>query len=503
MPGRSIPFDIVKRCVYTLGVFALASACASLTVKAVELPDPCQEPDRPRLSDLYEGQVDYLLRAYYPVNYLDDERKLFLLSRFDDIQQRNSDVLTERFNALQPFEQECLNQVFKDQGALDGRLLTLQDFDADGVLDFRINYTGEFVENDSDADGDGLDNVVDVFPFDSVKASVSDVDDDGIADHLDWSNEAIYTVDQTTRNIQRRLYKDFGVLLVEGNQAFDPAAVKVIEDVMYQTLDASRSVFRDKSVIKYIFSAKQAYIGNDYVIYGEVPAGLQRMYLYEAMFDTLNSEETRIAAYLTMLHEAVHGLQYAMDFPDNLPSLLAKNVHEVAPNFIAELNALNWQIDMDVPAEPTGLVYTGFTYNEVEQTAFEQIYAQGDLAIRISDLEKLYYSDEALDVRYGVINAYSLENIWEWHAEYVTASVLDRIYKAAEQMLSASEFDAIHACVEAKLLALYTEDYTYKLERADPAIMATLESLYPIADDKLRYLATEYVIEPFTDCGRA
>ena len=500
MTGRSMLVDIMKWCVCALGLFGVASGCTSLTAKAVEIADPCQEPDRPRSSDLYEGQIDYLLRTYYPVNYLDDVRKQFLLSRFDDIQQRDLDVLTERFNTLQSFEKECLNQVFKDQGALDGRLLTLQDFDADGVLDFRINYTGEFVENDSDADGDGIDNVVDVFPFDSEKVSVSDVDGDGIADHLDWSNTVIYTVDQVTQDAQRRLYKDFGILLVEGNQAFNPAAVKVIEDVMYQTLDASRSVFRDNAVIKYIFSAKQAYIGNDYVIYGEVPAGLRRMYLYEAMFDTLNDEQTRIAAFLTMLHEAVHGLQYAMDFPDNLPSLLARNVHEVAPKFIAELNSLNWQIDMDVPAEPTGLVYTGFTYNEVEQTAFEQIYGQGDLAIRISDLEKLYYSDEVPDARYGVVNAYSLENMWEWHAEYVTASVLDRIYKAAELMLSASEFEAIHACVEAKLLALYTEDYTYKLERADSTILATLETLYPITDDKLRYLATEYVVEPFTVC---
>ena len=485
----------------TLGVFICTHGFLNLTAHAVELSDPCQDPDRPRLSNLYEGQIDFLLRTYYPEKYLDDERKQILLSRFGDIQQRDSENLSERFKALQPFEQECLNEIFKDGGVLDGRLLTLQDNDVDGVPDFRINYTGEFVENDTDADDDGIDNVVDVFPFDGEKFNVMDVDKDGIADHLDWSNSSLYSVDQEAKELQKRLFREFGVLLVEGNQAFDPAAGKIIEDVMYKTLDGNRSDFRDKSAIKYIFSAKQAYINNDFTILGEVPAGLQRMYLYQAMFDMLGENETRIAAYLTMLHEAVHGLQYAMDFPENLPSLLTRNVHEVAPNFIAELNSLHWRIDMNVPSETTNLIYSGFTYNEVERTAFEQIYGQGELAIRLSDLKKQYESGELPDARYGVFNGYSLENMWEWHAEYVTASVLDRIYKAAEKMLSGEEFDAIHACVEAKLLALYGEGYTYELERADPAILRTLASIYPIADENLDYLATEYVIEPFAACA--
>ena len=307
----------------TLGVFICAHGFLNLTAHAVELSDPCQDPDRPRLSNLYEGQIDFLLRTYYPEKYLDDERKQILLSRFGDIQQRDSENLSERFKALQPFEQECLNEIFKDGGVLDGRLLTLQDNDVDGVPDFRINYTGEFFENDTDADDDGIDNVVDVFPFDGEKFNVMDVDKDGIADHLDWSNSSLYSVD----------------------------------------------------------------------------------------------------------------------------------------------------------------------------------YGQGELAIRLSDLKKQYESGELPDARYGVFNGYSLENMWEWHAEYVTASVLDRIYKAAEKMLSGEEFDAIHACVEAKLLALYGEGYTYELERADPAILRTLASIYPIADENLDYLATEYVIEPFAACA--
>ena len=156
---------------------------------------------------------------------------------------------------------------------------------------------------------------------------------------------------------------------------------------------------------------------------------------------------------------------------------------------------------MNVPSETTELVYSGFTYNEVERTAFEQIYGQGELAIRLSDLKKQYESGMLPDARYGIFNVYSLDNIWEWHAEYVTASVLDRIYKAAEKMLSGEKFDAIYTCAQEELLAEYGEGYTYELERANPAILRTLASIYPITDENLDYLATEYVIEPFTACA--
>ena len=501
MTGKFKIFRDLRLYAIALGVFVCVHVYSTSTSQALELPDPCQDPARPRLSSLYEGQINYLLRAYYPEKYLDDERKQILISRYGDIQKRDSDLLSERFQALQPFEQECLNGIFKDNGVLDGRLLTLQDNDVDGIPDFRINYAGEFIENDTDADDDGVDNVVDVYPFDGEKFNVMDADKDGIADHLDWSNTSLYSVDRETKDLQNRLFNEFGVLLVEGNQAFEPAAGKIIEDVMYKTLDGNRSDFRDKSAIKYIFSAKQAYINNDFPILGEVPAGLQRMYLYQAMFDMLGENETRIAAYLVMLHEAVHGLQYAMDFPVNLPSLLTRNVHEVAPNFIAEMNTLHWRIDMNVPSETTELVYYGFAYNEVERTAFEQIYGQGELAIRLSDLKKQYESGMLPDARYGIFNVYSLDNIWEWHAEYVTASVLDRIYKAAEKMLSGEKFDAIYTCAQEELLAEYGEGYTYELERANPAILRTLASIYPITDENLDYLATEYVIEPFTACA--
>ncbi len=493
---------MLKRWIFSLfGALLALVGCASLTATAIELEDPCQDSSNSRPMDLFDGQIDFLLRSYYPVNYLDDDRQRWLLSRFSEIQDRDSGLLTNRFNALASFEQECLNAVYKSEGSLDGRKLALQDYDADGVPDYRINFNGEFIENDSDVDSDGVDNVLDVQPFNAEATEVLDTDGDGIADHLDWSNTSLYTVDQQAQLGQQRLNDELGVLLVEGNQPFDPAAVKVVEDVMFKTFGSRRDVFREKAAIKYIFSARQPYIVSGSQYFGEVPAGLRRMYLYDMMFNTLDDEESVIAAYLTMVHEAVHGLQYAMDLPDNLPSLLARNVHEVAPNFVAELNNLHWQIDMNEPVKPTKVIYKGFTFNEVEHTAFAQIYGQGDLAIPISELEEMYYSDEEIDERYGVFNVYSLGNIWEWHAEYVTASVFDRIYKAAERALDADEYTAIRACAEAKLLKLYTEDYTYKLERAEPQIMAKLEALYPISDEDLDYLANTYIIEPFTSCA--
>lgn len=489
--------------VTSASVAIMLTACDPHEVPAGEsVADACSDPEYQRPQNLYEAQLDFMLRAYHPANYLDDTQRAQLLNSIAGIQDRDAQKLAEKWRALEPYEQDCLNRIYEDNHPLDGRLLALQDNDQDGIKDFRINYYGEFFENDTDADNDGIDNVLDITPFNADADSFDDQDQDGSADHLDWSNTELYDKSTETQVMQQRLHQDFGVLLVEGNHPFSPAMVRVIQDVLYRALDNKRSTFRAEAAIKYIFSTARPYIpAYESEYYGSVHTGTRRMYLFAAAFDTLDENQTRIATFLTLVHEFIHGLQFSMDYPENLQNHLQWNTDANIPNFVHALNSLGWSIDLTDMAESADRVYRGFMFNEASHVPFVQHYGEGDHRVSIGELENQYYSDAPPDERYGIINSYSLGNMWEWHAEYVTASVLQRMYKATHKLLGDAGYSAMLACVQDKLLALYGEDYTYRLDKARPDIMSSLESLFPINDDDLTYLAKKYIVKPFQGCS--
>jgi len=100
-------------------------------------------------------------------------------------------------------ESEALDYLDELYGRRDDlKALALRDSDSNGVPDFRASdYYGKFMEGDIDVDGDGVRNLYDAHPFDTVRGG-DDVDGDGIPDtgfadengnrlpdHIDWSIE--------------------------------------------------------------------------------------------------------------------------------------------------------------------------------------------------------------------------------------------------------------------------------------------------------------------------
>ena len=456
--------------------------------------------DRPQ--DLHTAQIDFLLRAYYPVNYLVQRVRSTLLEDIALIQSRDADQLIYALENLEAHERHCLEQIFVENHSLDGRLLALQDADNDDIKDFRINYYGEFFENDSDADNDGIDNTFDTAPFDAQRNTVSDSDRDSLPDHLDWSNPALYTMSDHAQRIQQQLHQDFGLLLVEGNHSFTATMAEVVDDVMYRVFNSYRSHFKERDTLKYIISNKRPYIPADEAeFYGAVHTGTKRMYLFATTFDTLENEKTHIAALLTLVHELVHALQFDMDYPQNLSNHLQTTTENNVPEFIDTLNSLGWSIDPTRKAVATEKLYSGFMFNEASHVAFNQHFGRGDLRIDIGELAELDASDEALDRAYGVINAYSLTNIWEWHAEYVSASVLQRLLDTTRTLLDASRYAVVLQCLEQELESEYGQEDTYRLDHARPDIMDSLASDFPISSSDLEYLAKRYIIVPYSQCS--
>ncbi len=492
----------------------IAGSVLLFSYSSAQASDPCVGAyEHPRSETHLEQQMDFLKRSYYPnPHYLmgdaigDFQEKMLLLP------MAKEDVLREQWDKLLAHELECLNAIYPDSTGLNLKLIALQDYDDDGIPDYRINYYGEFIENDIDIDNDGIPNFLDANPWGIDASEAADSDADALADHIDWSNAELFENLLGLEKYQRALVDEFSIYMMEGNVEFTAPLAEVVYDTFNSVFYDQKNFFQEKQPLRAIVSTSGPYISegpND--SWGEVPAGTQKMYLYGPVIEALKNPQNALIGLLLVVHETVHGIQYALDAETDGENMLRFNQHSNAPNFAKHVNELGWCVDLNKKTDPDPFYYKSFVFNETEQTQFKQLYEYKGKPIELSTIAREYdalYETKDLDyndpdwvkllTKYNVINAYSLSNVWEWHAEYVTVSVLDRMYKKLKRMVSKKKYNTIMNLANEQIANEYG---AYDLQFADKKAMKKLAAQYPISQRKLEYLVNRYLIEPFCPDG--
>lgn len=485
-------FKYLLKLFLTFTMFGCSVSCAQTN------EDTCfvvESEDVDRRSE----QLKYLAHIFYPEAYLGTDTAQVFTQQILTLDDESRERAGNKYKNTAKREQELLDAMYPGEGNIDLRLLALSDRDSDGIPDYRINGNGEFFENDIDLDDDGILNAIDLEPFrHNPDVEAKDADEDGIADHLDWSNNDLYDKSDTAQSIQSSLFDQFGITLVESRLEFDPTAISVVNDTFTKVLASKEAIFKDSRALEFVVSTCSDSMFNNWGTWGEVPAGTQKMYLYEPLLADTKAEKNKLATFLVSVHEAIHTIQYALDFKDS-ENMLRYNLHRNSKNFVNEMNRLGWKLSTSKLKDMHPEYIKSYVDNETEETLFAEIKTHDGADIKLSDIRDVHYAadPEKAAVKYNIVHSYSLDNVWEWHAENVTVSVLDRMYRELPSLVGESRAKEVIDCVNESLGNGPFNPETYSLAVFDPDVSQELQAMYPISDSNLKYLAEEYIVNAF------
>ena len=458
--------------------------------------DQCMESGDYEKDSRQEYSAQSLGRVYHGGQITEGARAEILC--MTEQQWENAETRYLSFSVVSD-EYQLLKERYGDDNPLNKRLkvFALRDSDGDGILDYRIKKYGSFMKNDPDADNDGIDNLFDPRPLSADperdRISNNDDDNDGIPNHLDWSNKALFDKPVSRKLIKRqsKMFSKFGIVLITANGS---EFTQDIADMSWHGANALSNML-DPSKVKnptISITLEEKYGYQDLGVLAEVsPVNGQFVFYTDLMSD--DNKKNRIVNFLTFVHEYVHIIQNWMDQDANESILLKTNVHEKPESFISAMSNFGWEMSLDKKKElKDPKPVSGFVDHENEAFRVREVYrsakSTGDTELLLSSVKKqtcdqngipkgdwyrknmewdaegwwrpvdetweqekaiwkenyeFWYSsnmswDPANKVwqkvqktwkEQHIVSCYSLSGVREWHAEYIAATLLAIMYE--------------------------------------------------------------------------
>ena len=440
-------------------------------------------------------------------------------------------IYEEMLPQLAPHESKFLEDTLQND---ELRRLATKDTDNDGMPDYRIACNGKYIENDTDVDGDGVFNILELEPYDKNTINFEDDNQNEIPDHLDWMH-AYSDTDADIRDevsaIQKSLYDEFDVMLVERSAEFPLVFAEIIQDLVsivfknQFALDSSNaSEKRSLNALRFIVTERaSSRESGDEITSAEVHGQNASMVIYSdhmCIFDDDCVSKLRLIDFGTIAHEFVHSYQFSIDqdcqFPvhgdcDDTDFNELKRFNIVkAPEFHALINnsPFGWTVSNDLNTVET---YQFVMPHDDEISPTWNYLGQAPQLWK-SKLDSLWnshytndgdhdsdgYWDELKEIH--IVGEYSMLNPWEWQAEYMVAYLFlgmeDYLQKHWDNHFH-DDIDTAQDKFEHLVKDSWNHVFFYGNAKHNDPVLAWYRINFPLDDEEWQHLANTYLIPAY------
>lgn len=396
----------------------------------------------------------------------------------------------ERIRAAKPWEQSLLEELYPGDPEL--QVYATRDSDGDGLLDFRVSdYYGRFLEGDTDLDGDGIDNVLDSEPFIMTTGEQGNA---VLPPQVDWGQQG---KPAEMVRIQRELFDNHRILLVERSAEFTPTLARSVYDVVtrvYRDLFATKGTL---ATLRIISSEESSLLnpGDEAGVsdYAQVLPASQTLEIYRRGIDA-----PAVIQLGYLAHEIAHNIQFAYDYNAQRQNEIIRRNYFAATHFLELVAQYGWT---PVPVElAPETEFTLFRPHYVVLEPYEYRYLDEPVedweawltAIHDEVGVENYLGDERI-TELNILGDYSLSGPWEWYSDHVIAYLYIEMLDSLAAQCTPAERKALADAFQGETVS--REWPYFRFENARGAeILSHMRNEYPLDPADLGYLTEHYLL---------
>ena len=399
-----------------------------------------------------------------------------------------------RVRRARRWERRLLEQLYPDDVELWA--YAVRDTDGDGVLDFRVSdYYGRFLEGDTDLDGDGLDNVMDARPYVADESTPSA----GLPASADW---ALLGKPGDMAAIQRRLFEQHRILLVDRSAEFTPQLAQSIQDVVTRVYAGVFEEGGALATLRIVAAEESSLLDPEdeagAADFAQVLPATQTLEIYRRGVDAAPIIQLGFLA-----HEIGHNIQFSLDYDRQRQDEIARRNYFAAPHFFELVEPYGWSIVETRPDKRSA--FELFRPQYISQEPYEYLYlddpveewAQWLGAIYAEVGEELYLTDERI-TELHIVGDYSLIGPWEWYSDQIIAYLYLAILDILRESCPPPEWTELQQAFQKDVVEAEWPYFRFENGRG-AEIQEHFRKAYPLADEDASWLARNYLLSIFPD----
>jgi hypothetical protein len=400
------------------------------------------------------------------------------------------------------------------------KALAVRDSDGDGLADYRVSdYFGKFSEGDVDVDGDRVRNIFDSHPYDRAQggrdedgdgvpdSGFTDVNQNGLPDHLDWAASGR---EAELVTLQAGLLRDFNILLVERDAGFDLPLARAVDDTIRRLFGSRLAAAHGLPTLRTVAVEHTALLNEQVAVEANDDTSAQFLYNSQSLviYDRGRDVRDPIALLGLLAHEIGHAWHMSLDWDPGKPEKENARNDFPAPVFVRTVQPFGWKTDGyfdgelkdELPVRPQFL-YSGISEPEfVFRDRTPQDWAEwlNKVYAKLGEPED-YLENEQFTSR-GIVGDYSLTSPYEWFSDNLQAYLLVTLEDAAVAGLAPERADAARQRVTASLREVWPG---YNHRNIAPDVREYFARTFPITQADRELLAERYLAPVIAGPGPA
>jgi hypothetical protein len=346
------------------------------------------------------------------------------------------------------------------------------------------------MEGDTDLDGDGTENILDSHPY----LPGIEIGSEILPAHVDWAKQG-KPADMV--RIQRELFLNNQVLLVERSAEFTPELAQAVNDTITRVY---REIFHDSGILRAlrIIATERASLLNPDDEEGagdfaQVLPASQTMEIYQRGIDAAPAIQL---GFLT--HEIGHSIQFEMDYDQLRQDEITQRNYFAAPHFHDSVEPFGWT--MEHYEEDPELEFEFFRPQYISQQPYEYRYLEAtrqNWELWLNDIyeevgAQQYLGDQRL-VELHILGDYSLTGPWEWHSDQLIAYIYLAMLDSTRAICHDAAWRELAYRFQKETVEQAWPYFRFENARGAP-IQKILANDYPLKSEDIAYLSKAYLL---------